>query len=124
METTKTKQFTYNLDYLITISNGDTNFMVELLDLFLIQTPPQINLILNAIKNNDFETVANICHKIKPNFLIFGFSYAKLFFTTIENNAKIKSEQEFIEVKFLAFLPLLNQLYSEIENSKLLILAN
>lgn len=124
MNTNKTAQFTFNLDYLLTISDGDTNFMVELMDLFLIQTPPQINLILNAIKINDYVTVANICHKIKPTFLVFGFTYAKFFFTTLEKNANKNSEQEFIEEKFTAFLPLLNQLYGEIEKSKALILGN
>ncbi len=111
-------QFTFNLDYLTTISDNDTSFMVDLMDLFLTQTPLEINLILEAIKTKDYINIYKYCHKIKPTFLMFGFTYANKLFIDLEFDAKQQIDILCIKEKFIAFLPFLDKLYIEIQNSK------
>ncbi len=118
MQTCIKPKFTFSLDYLANISDNDTDFMIDLMDLFLIQTPLEINLILEAIKVTDYANIYKYCHKIKPTFLMFGFAYANNLFNVLENDAKQQIDIFCIKEKFIAFLPLLNQLYIEIQNSK------
>lgn len=124
MEKLKPIEFAFSLDYISTISEGDKDFMIELMDMFLEQTPPQINLILTAIQQTDFETIANTAHKIKPSFGMFGFNDARHFFASIETEAKQKIDINALEKQINTFLPLLNLLYTKIEESKSALLVN
>ena len=118
MQTGIKSKFTFSLDYLTSISDNDIGFMVNLMELFLKQTPVEINLILEAIKLEDYANIYKYCHKIKPTFLMFGFAYANNLFIILENDAKQQIDIFCIKEKFIAFLPLLDQLYIEIQNSK------
>ena len=62
---TKTKL--YDIEQLLQISQGDTNFVQNMLDLFAKLAKEAIVKLNESQKNNDFESIHKIAHKIKPN---------------------------------------------------------
>lgn len=54
----------FNLDELIRLSNGDKQFIVEMIDAFIETTEEGMIEIEKAIKENDYSTVSAIIHKI------------------------------------------------------------
>ena len=57
----------YNLDHILTLGNGDVQFVQKMISLFIEHTPASIKQIRNAYKNKDFNTLSWIAHKIKPS---------------------------------------------------------
>lgn len=108
----------FNLDYLENIAGGDKEFMGEMIDMFICQTPPQIESLKIAIDNNDYIQIAHIAHKIKPTFTMFGLDGLKVSFGDIENCAQSKEINCNIEQKLNAILPVLELLYARLEIEK------
>jgi CheY-like chemotaxis protein/HPt (histidine-containing phosphotransfer) domain-containing protein len=62
----ETKQPLYDLSKLEKIANGDKGFVNEMVRLFKDQVPADVNQIKAAYSRNDFTTVKEIAHRIKP----------------------------------------------------------
>ncbi|TAE36233.1 MAG: Hpt domain-containing protein [Sphingobacteriales bacterium] len=118
MDTNLQPEFTFNLDYLATIADGDKEFMDEMMDMFLSQTPPQITSITNAITQNNYDHIAQIAHKIKPTFAMFGLNSLKESFGELENDAKAAVDMKEIEKKLQRILPVLEMLYTRLRLEK------
>jgi len=108
----------FNLDYLENIAGGDKEFMGEMIDMFIRQTPPQIESLKIAIDNNDYIQIAHIAHKIKPTFTMYGLGSLKISFGEIETCAQSKEINCNIEQKLNAVLPVLELLYARLEIEK------
>ena len=67
----ETKQL-YNLNRLNEMANGNTNFVPDMLKLFLNLVPKSIEIINDSSKNNDLETIRKTAHKIKPSINNLG----------------------------------------------------
>jgi HPt (histidine-containing phosphotransfer) domain-containing protein len=61
-----------DLAYLRQISNGDTDFLKEMIDLFLEQTPEIINDLKMHLNTREWKKLAALIHKIKPSSQFFG----------------------------------------------------
>ena len=61
-----------NLSTLKDISGGDKTFEKELIELFIINVPKDINNIQEALLQNDESKMKQLCHKLKSSVLIFG----------------------------------------------------
>ncbi|TAF44886.1 MAG: Hpt domain-containing protein [Sphingobacteriales bacterium] len=108
----------FNLEYLATIADGDKEFMDEMIDMFLSQTPPQITSIQKAIVEKNYQHISQIAHKIKPTFTMFGLHSIKDSFTKIENYAQSGTQIKEIEKKLLSILPVLDFLYTRLRYEK------
>ena len=71
-----------NLEYLMRRTKSDTNLMVEMISLYLEQTPPLISTMKQSFKDKDWNLLYSAVHKMIPSFAIMGIS------TDFENMAK------------------------------------
>ncbi|MFI5142097.1 MAG: Hpt domain-containing protein [Bacteroidia bacterium] len=61
-----------NLTYLNEISKGDANFIKEMVDIFLSETPDQIQQLKKAITETDFPKIRSISHHMKSTVPFVG----------------------------------------------------
>jgi PAS domain S-box-containing protein len=71
-----------NLEYLMHRTKSDTNLMMEMISLYLEQTPPLISTMKQSFKDKDWNLLYSAVHKMIPSFAIMGIS------TDFENMAK------------------------------------
>lgn len=69
-------QTTYSLDKINALSAGDSQFLQQVIGLFLQEIPEEINLIKEAIDTHNFEQVYASSHKIKPSLELLGLEKA------------------------------------------------
>jgi HPt (histidine-containing phosphotransfer) domain-containing protein len=77
-----------DLSYLKDMCGDSAEFIIEMIDLFKVQTPIYISELEQAIANKDWPKVSASAHKMKPTFVYVGREDAKEFMQSIEDNAK------------------------------------
>ena len=80
--------FELDLTYLRGISSGSTEFMIDLIDLFLSQIPDYFEKLDQFIKDKNWADAAEIAHKIKPSLTFMGVQSAMESMAEIEMNAR------------------------------------
>jgi CheY-like chemotaxis protein len=94
-----------NLDYVKELSNGNTVFVSQMIQLFLTENPVEIQRLESAIQQKDFKTIYTVAHKIKSTISFAGL------------DSKIKDELN--EMEDLALknndLPKIELLFSKIK---------
>jgi signal transduction histidine kinase/CheY-like chemotaxis protein len=68
----KTGNKSINLDYLTKRTKSDPKLMIEMISLFIEQTPLLINIIKESHKTADWESLQAAVHKMIPSFNIMG----------------------------------------------------
>jgi len=63
-----------DLDYLNTRTKSNPQLMMEMISLYLEQTPPLISAMKKALQNEDWESLHASVHKMIPSFAIMGMS--------------------------------------------------
>jgi len=91
----------FDLAFLLEIADGSTEFIVESIDMFLVQTPDLMWAIYNAIKAGDRTLIAQSAHKLKPNLGFFGMLTGQSMMQEIEAMAKGDADFAAIEAKFV-----------------------
>lgn len=71
-----------DLTYLEKVSNGDNDFIKEMINVYLKETPEAIDNLENHLKNKEWEKFRAVTHKMKPSFSFFGL---KDLYDTIDN---------------------------------------
>lgn len=61
-----------NLDYLIELSKGNKEFVVEMIEIFLAENPEEIASLENAISEQNFEQIKSAAHKMKSTIPFVG----------------------------------------------------
>ena len=61
-----------NLDYLLDLSKGNTQFVQEMLDTFLIENPKEIESLEKAIQSKDFEAIKQTAHLLQSSIPFVG----------------------------------------------------
>ncbi|HET6990014.1 MAG TPA: Hpt domain-containing protein, partial [Bacteroidia bacterium] len=61
-----------DLAYLEKITKGNEQFLLSMIDIFLEQNPEDVNMLRNAVRDADFETIRLISHKIKTSVVFIG----------------------------------------------------
>lgn len=61
-----------NLDYLTELSNGNTKFVEEMINIFLVEIPGEIKNLENSIRKKDYGLVQRISHKLKSTIPFVG----------------------------------------------------
>jgi HPt (histidine-containing phosphotransfer) domain-containing protein len=99
MNTQSTEQ-DFDLTFLEEIADGNKDFLIESIEMFLVQTPEIIDNIYKAITAKDWVTTASLAHKIKSNLGFFGMDRIKGEIQEIEVNAKSGGSDPLLKTKF------------------------
>jgi HPt (histidine-containing phosphotransfer) domain-containing protein len=89
-----------DLSYLRAIASDSNEFMIEMIDLFLGQTPEYFNQLQAATEKEDWMEVANLAHKIKPTLAFMGLTVAREDIEEIEKKARSQENVEEIPFQF------------------------
>lgn len=55
----------FDMDHILDITGGDTEFLKELVELFNADCPQKLNVISRAIEDKDFKTLDEAAHSLK-----------------------------------------------------------
>ncbi len=112
---TQSSEQDFDLTFLEEIADGNKEFLIESIDMFLAQTPEIFNNITQSITSKDWVTTASLAHKVKSNLGFFGMDRIKNEMQEIEINAKGGGTDPMIAAKFestkKAVLKTIEQLY-------------
>lgn len=84
----------YNLDHLLKMANGNTNFIHKMVNMFLHEVPKSIKQLQQYLEEEEYNRVFAIAHKMKPSFEMFGVESLKTPILQIETFAKEKNNLE------------------------------
>lgn len=110
-----TAEFNLDLTYLRDVSSGSNEFMIEMIDLFLAQTPEYFENLEKAIIEENWSKVADIAHKIKPTLAFMGAIAAKDSMGEIEINARNLTHIETIAPAFKALNDFSKVIFSKLK---------
>lgn len=96
----KTSDFNLDLSYLKDVSSGSNEFMIEMIDLFLDQTPEHFENLAQFIQEENWAKVGELAHKIKPTLAFVGADSAKETMAEIEKKARNLINTESISASF------------------------
>jgi len=75
IETGQNRKFKYvNLSFLAYRTKSDPKMMMEMISMYLEQTPPLINSMKQGLQNKDWNLLQGTVHKMIPSFSIMGIS--------------------------------------------------
>ncbi|WP_256012386.1 Hpt domain-containing protein [Desertivirga xinjiangensis] len=88
MAETNNRGFEIDLTYLNDVAGGSGEFIIDMIDIFIEQTPVYFDQLEQAIKANDWKGVGDMAHKIKPTLAFIGINEAKESMAEIERKAR------------------------------------
>jgi HPt (histidine-containing phosphotransfer) domain-containing protein len=89
------RQYKYiNLEYINELADGETEFLVHIIDSYLASIPVDMGKLGDAIKEQNYEQVAFYCHKLKGSLNFIGSSEYAAIFETMEINARKQTDIE------------------------------
>ena len=77
-----------DLSYLILLMDNDTEIVLEVLEIFKLQTPIDVQNLELHTKNNDWQMLSKSAHKLKSSVGNLGMNQLKDWFLFIEINGK------------------------------------
>jgi len=86
-----------NLDFVRSISDGDTDKFVEIVKTFQSKIPEVLNIIRISLKKRDWEAMGGAIHKIKPNFSYLGMNMVVDLMEKLEHEIGNKPDYELCE---------------------------
>ena len=110
--------FKVDLSYLKDVASGSDEFMIDMIDLFLDQTPAYFEQIEQFISEENWSKVADIAHKIKPTLAFMGVDSARESMAGIEQNARNLVNLEAISPAFQKLKEMSVQLYKQLAEVK------
>jgi len=72
ISSTTNRQLCVDLTYLKQRTKGNTELLMQMIALYLEQTPPLINQMKQSLNDNDWDLLYEAAHKIIPSFVIMG----------------------------------------------------
>ncbi|MGH1337894.1 MAG: Hpt domain-containing protein [Aureispira sp.] len=81
-------ELTVDLTFLNEISDGDQEFITDVLQTFLEEMPKDMGQLRTAIEANNSEGIGKVAHKTKSTLQTLGLHELKEMAYTIEQNAK------------------------------------
>ena len=104
-----------DMAYLMDLSSGNTQLIKEILQLFVKQTPPDMELLSAYIQQEDWEKAYKQAHHIKPTLAYVGANQMRQELQEIEDLAKNRRDLDSIPTKLATLMPRLEVLYRELD---------
>lgn len=117
-ESNKRSVFTIDLSYLKDVASGSNEFMIEMIELFLAQTPSYFEQLQQHILDENWSSAADIAHKIKPTLAFMGVESARVSMAEIEQNARNLVNLDSIPEAFELLNDLSKELFVKLEEVK------
>ena len=111
-------EFKIDLSYLRDVSSGSNEFMIEMIELFLDQTPGYFEQLNQLISDENWPRVAEIAHKIKPTLAFMGADTAKDRMAEIEANARNLTNTDSIAPVFKSLHKFSGELFFKLTEAK------
>jgi len=77
-----------DLKYLFDFSNGDSDFVRDMVATFIKDTPSSFQLLHTAFAEQNWETVSKTAHRLKPNYMMLGMKEQQATAFQIEQETK------------------------------------
>lgn len=113
-----------DLSYLIEMVGHNPEFMIEVFDTFMQQTPFYLAELEDALSDQNWMKVGDCAHKIKPTFSYVGRNDIKDFVQSIEHNARKQIAVDRIPADVERLKQLLTEVYAQLEVAKKDLLSN
>jgi signal transduction histidine kinase/HPt (histidine-containing phosphotransfer) domain-containing protein len=91
---TETPSTKINLTYLKSIAGDNDEFIIQMIEMFLQKTPEALEEMEKKFKEQNWEDVRNIAHRIKPTYTYVGLSDIHKMLATIEKCCQAKENLE------------------------------
>ena len=114
------KQNITDLSYLHEISMGDDELVAEMIALFLENVPRSIKRLKTLVQQEEWDEVASITHRLKPNLAYVGLDSAKAIIEHIEKRARVGNNaigKNNMSVENLRLEQLCRQSYKELNEA-------
>lgn len=92
-----------DLSYLETFSEGNEEFILQMIKLFTQQVPKDLILLEQKIAEQDYPGIKSVAHHMKSSLAMFKLDHEVQFLQTTEHNAKNSIISSNIESDFIAF---------------------
>ena len=106
----------YSLDKINEMAEGDEDFIISVVSVFLEEVPEDLESLEKAIDRKDYENIYKLAHKIKPNVDILGMEQSRAKALEIETLGKTTGSMEEIEEKFPMLKKDVLQVVTELKN--------
>ena len=107
-----------DLEFIKEITPGSYTFPMNVIELFLKETPLRIEELKVAISNSDWVETYAIAHKIKPSVLMLGFTHdASDALLSILRNTKEEKHLDEVKGLFKIFIKDIDAIYKDLTNS-------
>lgn len=105
-----------NLDYLNRLTKSNSKLMMEMIALYLGQTPSLLEALSHSFKNENWSILQSAAHKMIPSFVIMGIDpEAEEMARRIQNYTGAQSENEFIAADIKKLISICRQACKELE---------
>ncbi|MEO9511204.1 MAG: Hpt domain-containing protein [Flavobacteriaceae bacterium] len=105
----------YNLDKINEMAEGDQDFVISVISVFLEEVPEDLESLEKAINEEDYENVYKLAHKIKPNVDLLGMEQTRAIALEIETLGKSIANMGIIREKFPILKQDVHQVISELK---------
>ena len=107
-----------DLEFIKEITPGSYTFPMNVIELFLKETPERIQKLKVAISNSNWEETYAIAHKIKPGVLMLGFPHdSSDALLSILRNTKEEKHLEETKGLFKTFSKDIDAIYKDLAHS-------
>ncbi len=77
-----------DLTYLKSISDGNREFLNDIISTFIAQTPPLLSEMNDAVTDKNWTKVGDLAHKLKPNLTLLGMNQLSALVLSIEADGR------------------------------------
>ncbi|MFY0674935.1 MAG: Hpt domain-containing protein [Bacteroidia bacterium] len=108
----------FDLSYLNEISGGDEDFIKEMIETFLEETPKDLADVKTHLANENWEELGKTAHKMKSSIKMFGYGSVKDQAFFIEQSGKKNENIDALPGKTHEFIVAVDHMIAEL-NTKL-----
>ena len=112
-----------DLSYLKEVASDNTEFIIEMIDIFLVQTPGYVDQLTEAVDHKDWSKIAELSHKIKPTLSFMGVESAKNTLGVIETKSRNQEDYEGIVTEYNKMKEVFKVVFIKLEEKKKELLA-
>jgi len=116
METNSKKHI--DLTYLKELSNGSNEFIIQMITIFLKETPLAIENIEKYLNTSNWDALKAAVHKVKPSFSFMGIKELEGIVNSVEKYSETKTNLDQIPEMVSKIKTVLNAAIQELEIEK------
>jgi HPt (histidine-containing phosphotransfer) domain-containing protein len=105
-----------DLSYLAQTTSNDKEFMLEMIDIFIKQTPIELENLQKSTHRKDWETVSRIAHTLKSNMKLMGAHTLREYLVKLEITAKNGTQEALLSDLSTHVLGLSKQVINELKD--------